>query len=78
VTSLESQISALVELRDRERACIAVLRHLISPIRTLPVELLAEIFELSIGVEMYEKDAFRISHVCSEWRHIAHSTPRLW
>ncbi|KAF7335304.1 hypothetical protein MSAN_02341200 [Mycena sanguinolenta] len=27
ITSLESQINALVELRDRERACVAALRH---------------------------------------------------
>ncbi|KAF7363972.1 hypothetical protein MSAN_01055800 [Mycena sanguinolenta] len=48
ITSLESQISALVELRDRERDCVAALRHLISPIHTLPVELLSDIFERAI------------------------------
>ncbi|KAJ7264904.1 hypothetical protein B0H12DRAFT_986153, partial [Mycena haematopus] len=76
ITSLESQIRALVELRDRERACIAALRHLISPIHTLPVELLAEIFELAIGED--DEAVFRISQVCSDWRQVAHSTPRLW
>ncbi|KAJ7264933.1 hypothetical protein B0H12DRAFT_1011517, partial [Mycena haematopus] len=82
ITSLESQISALVELRDRERACVAALRHLLSPIRALPVELLAEIFELMIRDYNYSyayiQAVFRISQVCSDWRQVAHSTPRLW
>ncbi|KAJ7267703.1 hypothetical protein B0H12DRAFT_120967 [Mycena haematopus] len=78
ITSLESQISTLIELRDRERACISALRHLFSSIHTLPVELLAEIFELTIGVHTHIEDAFRISQVCSDWRQVAHSTPRLW
>ncbi|KAJ7268127.1 hypothetical protein B0H12DRAFT_1067896 [Mycena haematopus] len=63
ITSLESQISALIELCDRKRACVAALRHLISPIHTLPVELLAEIFELGIRDYMHMKDAFRISQI---------------
>ncbi|KAJ7268120.1 hypothetical protein B0H12DRAFT_94494 [Mycena haematopus] len=71
ITSLESQISALVELRDRDRACVAALRHLISPIHTLPVELLAQIFEATLRNYMHMKDAFRISQVCSDWRLIA-------
>ncbi|KAJ6501971.1 hypothetical protein C8R45DRAFT_606042 [Mycena sanguinolenta] len=120
ITRLDSQISALVELRDRERDCVAALRHLISPIHTLPVELLSEIFELAISAKYsssdddawevsssedndstvsespseddgsavssseadsrrsYIKDAFQVSHVCSDWRQIAHATPRLW
>jgi hypothetical protein len=30
ITSLESQISVLVELRDRERTCVAALKYIIS------------------------------------------------
>ncbi|KAF7354740.1 F-box domain-containing protein [Mycena sanguinolenta] len=72
IASLESQIA-------RERACSAALRHLFSPIHTLPVELLAEIFDLAIpGEQRHVRDALRISQVCSYWRHVAHSTPRLW
>ncbi|KAJ6455361.1 hypothetical protein C8R45DRAFT_845896, partial [Mycena sanguinolenta] len=44
---------------------------LFSPIHTLPVELLAEIFDLAIRNDDDE-------HVCSYWRQIAHSTPKLW
>ncbi|KAJ7863494.1 hypothetical protein B0H14DRAFT_3133978 [Mycena olivaceomarginata] len=61
------EITALSELRDCERATGAALRHLIAPIRTLPIELLAEIF-----------DAYRVSHVCGHWRRVAHGTPSLW
>ncbi|KAJ7837712.1 Spo11/DNA topoisomerase VI subunit A [Mycena leptocephala] len=73
-------ITALVELCDRERTTVAALRHLIAPIHTLPVELLAEIFLLTIRDDMmlHIKDAFRIAHVCSDWRRVANSTPRLW
>ncbi|KAF7330856.1 F-box domain-containing protein [Mycena venus] len=89
VISLESQITsepqstALVELRDRERSTIAALRYLIAPIYSIPIELLVEIFELAIRedseeVLLYIKDTFLISHVCSDWRRVAHCTPRLW
>ncbi|KAJ7264900.1 hypothetical protein B0H12DRAFT_1230548 [Mycena haematopus] len=78
IISLESQITALIELRDRERTCVATLRDLISPIHTLPVELLAEIFELTIRDDNHIEDVFRASQVCSDWRQVAHSTPQLW
>ncbi|KAJ6466300.1 hypothetical protein C8R45DRAFT_1021225 [Mycena sanguinolenta] len=78
IISLDSQISALVELRDSQRTCILALRYIISPIRTLPVELLAEIFDLAIRNHTHIDDTHRISQVCSHWRQVAHRTPRLW
>ncbi|KAJ6466282.1 hypothetical protein C8R45DRAFT_484646 [Mycena sanguinolenta] len=87
IAALESRIAALIELRDLERAAGDALRSLTAPIRMLPVELLAEIFLLSIrdGSNIYSgskswhiQDAFRVSHVCREWRQIANSTLRLW
>ncbi|KAJ6466250.1 hypothetical protein C8R45DRAFT_1219369 [Mycena sanguinolenta] len=72
------QIHTLVELCDHERSCIDSLRYIISPIRTLPMELLVEIFELAIDDETHMADTHRISQICSDWRKIAHSTPRLW
>ncbi|KAF7363978.1 F-box domain-containing protein [Mycena sanguinolenta] len=78
LASLESQISALIELRDRERTCVATLKDLIAPIHTLPVELLPEIFEVAIRAESHVEDALQISQVCSGWRQVSHSTPRLW
>ncbi|KAK7048004.1 F-box domain-containing protein [Favolaschia claudopus] len=80
IASLESQIDALIALRDHERDTIQVLRHITSPIRSLPVELLSEIFDLTIRDQTHImiKDTFRISQVCSDWRHVAHNTARLW
>ncbi|KAJ7863469.1 hypothetical protein B0H14DRAFT_3862828 [Mycena olivaceomarginata] len=57
----ELKIISLDELRDRERACFAALKFLIPPIRTLPVELLAEIFGVAIHDDTHIHDAFRIS-----------------
>ncbi|KAF7366375.1 Cytochrome P450 [Mycena sanguinolenta] len=49
------------------------------PIHTLPIELLAEIFRLTLE----EEDAhivatYRISQICSDWRNIACGSPQLW
>ncbi|KAJ6466201.1 hypothetical protein C8R45DRAFT_839520, partial [Mycena sanguinolenta] len=78
IASLESQICTFVQLRDRERTCVDSLRYIISPIRTLPIELLVEVFRLAIDDETHVEDTHRISQVCSDWRNVAHATPRLW
>jgi hypothetical protein len=57
---------------------------LLSPVRSLPPELLAEIFSHCIPAwrqraSPYIKRATMLcSHVCGQWRDIALSTPRLW
>ncbi|KAJ6466274.1 hypothetical protein C8R45DRAFT_1219390 [Mycena sanguinolenta] len=78
ISSLYSKIRALVKLRDSQRACVLALRYIIAPIRTLPLELLTEIFDLTIEPDTHIRDAHRISQVCSHWRQVAHGTPRLW
>jgi hypothetical protein len=86
INSFESQIAVLIELRDRERAAVAALQYLITPIHTLPVEVLSDIFVLTVfngpneiySGSSYVKDALRVFHVCSDWRQVAHCTPRLW
>ncbi|KAJ6451602.1 hypothetical protein C8R45DRAFT_1041777 [Mycena sanguinolenta] len=78
IVSLQSQIDALTESRDSRRARVLALKYIMSPIRSLPVELLAEIFDLAIADETHVEDAHRISQICSDWRRVAHSTPRLW
>ncbi|KAJ6451604.1 hypothetical protein C8R45DRAFT_1223786 [Mycena sanguinolenta] len=77
IVSLDSKISSLIELRD-QRACVLALKYIASPIHSLPVELLAEMFEHAIEDEKHIEDVYRISHVCSDWRQVAHSTPCLW
>ncbi|KAF7365034.1 F-box domain-containing protein [Mycena venus] len=84
ITHLESQIASLIQECGRERAVAIALRSLLAPIRTLPVELLVEIFLLTIrnGPEdpksLHFRDAFRLAHVCSTWRQVANGTPQLW
>ncbi|KAJ6466349.1 hypothetical protein C8R45DRAFT_1021397 [Mycena sanguinolenta] len=72
------KIISLVQIRDRERASLAALTYLLCPVHTLPVEVLADIFDLAIDGWTHIHDALRMSQVCSEWRQIAHSIPRLW
>ncbi|KAJ7685560.1 hypothetical protein DFH06DRAFT_939880, partial [Mycena polygramma] len=80
IAYFHDQIEALSSLRELEVEEIAALKAKIAPIRKLPVELLAEIFLLSLvpGSSPPEQDVFRISHVSAHWRQVAHSTPRLW
>ncbi|KAF7357548.1 hypothetical protein MSAN_01351100 [Mycena sanguinolenta] len=78
LTYLEWQTRTFVELRDRERAYVESLKYIISPIRTLPIELLVEIFRFAINDETHVKDAYRISQICADWRKVAHATLRLW
>ncbi|KAJ6466302.1 hypothetical protein C8R45DRAFT_1172753 [Mycena sanguinolenta] len=75
---LDSLINALVLLREPERAYVVALEYLSSPVYRLQVELLAKIFELAIDDKTHIKDVYRISQVCSDWRRVAHGTPRLW
>ncbi|KAF7357632.1 F-box domain-containing protein [Mycena sanguinolenta] len=66
------------KFRDPERASAAALAYFLSPVHTLPVELLVDIFNLAVDEWTHIHDALRISQVCSHWRRIAHGTPRLW
>ncbi|KAK7031849.1 F-box domain-containing protein [Favolaschia claudopus] len=88
IQDLQSQITVLSGLLGNERALCAALQHLIAPIRTLPVELLATIFLFSLRdgesdmrnakKNLRISDAYRVSHVCSEWHQVALATPKLW
>ncbi|KAJ6466219.1 hypothetical protein C8R45DRAFT_1106478 [Mycena sanguinolenta] len=70
----------LVELREREYACVKSLRYIIAPIRTLPIELLVEIFRHAIRHHVNNgiRDVHHITQVCSHWRKVAHAAPPLW
>ncbi|KAJ7465365.1 hypothetical protein B0H11DRAFT_63608 [Mycena galericulata] len=68
---------------------IALLNAVISPLRHLPTEILAEIFKICVAQSRflnmfdYSIDNPRtapilLTHVCSLWRHVAITTPRLW
>ncbi|KAK7048207.1 F-box domain-containing protein [Favolaschia claudopus] len=87
IASLECQIASLIAKCEQERVYLAALQYSIAPIRSLPVELLAEIFSWTVfepntWSPVYERGHFQqtlyISHVCSHWRKVAQTTPRLW
>ncbi|KAJ7745948.1 hypothetical protein B0H14DRAFT_3606210 [Mycena olivaceomarginata] len=71
IASLQSQI-------ERERAIAAALTYIISPVRALPVELLAEIFVLAIRDRTHITDVLRLSQVCSDGGRLLMPPPRLW
>ncbi|KAJ7163115.1 hypothetical protein C8R46DRAFT_1102540 [Mycena filopes] len=82
----KSQFTSFVERRNRESCVADVLRYLSSSIQSLPVELLVEVFALTIckerdpqsGRSTHFRDAYLVSHVCSDWRQAAEGAPSLW
>ncbi|KAJ6618878.1 hypothetical protein B0H10DRAFT_1947277 [Mycena sp. CBHHK59/15] len=69
IAHLNSQIRGLNCLRQLERGKITTLRADIAPIRKLPMELLTEIFLLSIEDSFYNcrEDVLRLSQVSGYW-----------
>ncbi|KAF8211013.1 hypothetical protein K438DRAFT_1808629 [Mycena galopus ATCC 62051] len=96
LTSLDDELSQVREkLRqlEHERTLLSSYRTMnkaiLSPLRWMPSELLAEIFACTLppveDVSMWEGRRFDIArspwlltHVSSRWRAVAHSTPSLW
>ncbi|KAJ7637877.1 hypothetical protein DFH06DRAFT_1302467 [Mycena polygramma] len=78
IGSLKTQIAVLFKQRDCEWMTAAALHSIIAPVHTLPVELLATVFLLTLSRKSTVKDAFRVSHVCSHWRRVAECTLQLW
>ncbi|KAJ6451606.1 hypothetical protein C8R45DRAFT_1223788 [Mycena sanguinolenta] len=76
--SLKSRINTPIESRGSHRATTLAPEYTVVTIHILPVELLAEILDLAIEDDTHIKDVYRVSQVCSDWRQVAHSTPRLW
>ncbi|KAJ7609162.1 hypothetical protein FB45DRAFT_805827, partial [Roridomyces roridus] len=71
------------ELLDHQR----VHKSILSPLRRMPPEILAEIFVFSLPTvtELFQRQKFQIedspwvwTHICSRWRTVAISTPTLW
>ncbi|KAJ6601295.1 hypothetical protein DFH09DRAFT_841997, partial [Mycena vulgaris] len=61
-------------------------RLVLCPIRSIPCELLVEIFRVALSSpdgashywEVPVKDVLVLSQVCAYWRKVAHTTPPLW
>ncbi|RDB16442.1 hypothetical protein Hypma_002924 [Hypsizygus marmoreus] len=84
-------VKSVLQLRRREKRVLSRFHCILSPIRRLPRELLVEIFLFSRYWPSETDDFGRtavgpgcefsllsITHVCSEWRRVALTTPALW
>ncbi|KAJ7607859.1 hypothetical protein FB45DRAFT_707291, partial [Roridomyces roridus] len=82
LTSIAAEISRLQEQlcslqQDRSDLLDYQRKHksMLSPLRRMPPEILAEIFTSSIPVV---SDPWVWTHICSRWRAVAIATPALW
>ncbi|KAK7022108.1 hypothetical protein R3P38DRAFT_3538325 [Favolaschia claudopus] len=90
LASLDAEIEALeralMELREKREALkqpIDAHRALISPIRLLPLDILAEIFLACLPSKREaliddSKAPLLLGRICRSWRAVAYSTPTLW
>ncbi|KAK7022101.1 hypothetical protein R3P38DRAFT_2710032 [Favolaschia claudopus] len=83
---IEALERALIELREKREALkqpIDAHRALISPIRLLPFDILAEIFLACLPSKREalideSKAPLLLGRICRHWRAVAYSTPALW
>lgn len=77
----------LFQLRELKRATdliIADYKRVVHPIRRLPPEILAEIFNFHVSSLQPDSSLnpregpWLLSQICSQWRRVALSLPRLW
>ncbi|KAJ7644589.1 hypothetical protein FB45DRAFT_1116189 [Roridomyces roridus] len=85
IAASEANIAQLKAQVVAERQVLARLRAAVAPVRKLPPELLVEIFTLVLGVGYlcaFVRNEIRPRHaltqVCARWRHVMHTSPRLW
>ncbi|KAJ7595514.1 hypothetical protein C8J56DRAFT_775327, partial [Mycena floridula] len=84
---------ALEDLRRRKKKLkqdVKDYKNLLHPIRRFPSDLLCEVFQASVEVELWVdcdscrelsktlKNRDNIIQVCSRWRTLGISTPKLW
>ncbi|KAK7001325.1 hypothetical protein R3P38DRAFT_3048515 [Favolaschia claudopus] len=83
IADLHNAIDALLTEKATLRSYIRAHRTLIAPIRRIPPEILSEIFVTCLPKErncvMSATEApMLLGRVCSSWRSLSHSIPRLW
>ncbi|KAJ7680977.1 hypothetical protein DFH06DRAFT_433395 [Mycena polygramma] len=80
---MQKAIDKLVEERDKLNSYVEAHRALVSPIRRLPLDVIAEIFMACLPtnrncVMSAEEAPVLLGRICSSWRAISFSIPRLW
>ncbi|KAJ7252151.1 hypothetical protein B0H12DRAFT_961513, partial [Mycena haematopus] len=83
IADLQKAIDKLTEERTSLRAYVDAHRALISPVRRLPLDVLQEIFVACLPthrncVMSASEPPVLLGRICSSWRSISLSTPRLW
>ncbi|KAJ7845416.1 hypothetical protein B0H14DRAFT_2203316, partial [Mycena olivaceomarginata] len=83
IERIDHEIALLQARRLQLSAYVADHEALISPIRQLPVDIIREIFIACIPTDQNPVMSVKmapllLSRICSGWRTIALSTPRLW
>ncbi|KAE9401157.1 hypothetical protein BT96DRAFT_772927, partial [Gymnopus androsaceus JB14] len=92
IYTLDSRRSFLAQQRDRLREIMLQAQALLSPIRTVPDEILRLIFDDCCETNHFEFNsttrveppsardipAFAVSNVCSRWRRIGLAFPNIW
>ena len=83
VARAQAVVERLSKQQAETRKCVEIHESLLSPIRKLPPELLAEIFLCSLRAEVFlipnaNLVPLVLLKVCRIWRTIALGTPQLW
>ncbi|KAK7471282.1 hypothetical protein VKT23_002690 [Stygiomarasmius scandens] len=74
---LQAFIDAVTAKANQLERLMQMKQSLLAPVRKLPDELLALIFE-RCSFDLFEEKEPAVVYVCSRWRNIALSTPALW
>ncbi|KAF9254438.1 hypothetical protein L218DRAFT_493840 [Marasmius fiardii PR-910] len=79
---LQTAIYALQSKRNRLKATTDLYRSLLSPIHSMPSEILTTVFAFYFDENVLSREqlpaAIQLSMVCGRWRDIVRSTPSLW
>ncbi|KAF8138028.1 hypothetical protein K438DRAFT_1543783, partial [Mycena galopus ATCC 62051] len=83
IAELQNAIDELAKKRATVSAYVDAHRALISPIRRFPLDMLQEIFVACLPthrncVMSATESPVLLGRICSSWRTISLSTPRLW
>ncbi|KAF8880431.1 hypothetical protein BD779DRAFT_1089960 [Infundibulicybe gibba] len=82
IQSIQAMIDDLEERKSELLNLISTHKAAISPLRSFPPELLAEIFAQFISMIPHSDDTISpplmFMGICSQWRQIVLDTPRLW
>ncbi|KAJ7114137.1 hypothetical protein C8R44DRAFT_630655, partial [Mycena epipterygia] len=83
IADMQKALNKLTTERDSLAAYLADHKALISPVRRLPLDIIQEIFVACIPTHrncvMSASEApVLLGRICSSWRTISLSTPRLW